>query len=394
MGGCLDKNKVSWVPWFKVLAPKEHGGLGIGSLSSTNIALLVKWRIRFKNEPNQLWSRVVKAIHHGQRTWLSIPAKATNPGVWNNIIKAGKNLCQKNIDVDNKLVVSLGRGDKTLFWIDKWATTQPLKIIFPNLFSAQSDKKCTVQQRYMIQGGNTNWFWGGAQPISLTRDANDWESCLQLLHNINIKENEVDSWLWQGAEGPEFYTVRNLRRELDFIERIAETKVLTWLNWTPLKVNCFLWRAVQNRIPTREALMIRNITLPTILCPLCNNRTETTDHILISCEFANYVWLQIFSWIKVPMPQFLISVVELFEFIRTYPIYKVNKKAMYVILTTTCWMIWKTRNELIFKGTNSSVSKIIGEVKACSFLWIRSRANVQELDWAKWRGFSFNKFPL
>ncbi|XP_022040514.1 uncharacterized protein LOC110943065 [Helianthus annuus] len=44
-GGCLENNKISWVPWFKVVALIEDGGLGIGSLSATNKALMVKWSV-------------------------------------------------------------------------------------------------------------------------------------------------------------------------------------------------------------------------------------------------------------------------------------------------------------------------------------------------------------
>lgn len=40
-GGNDEKKKIHWVAWSKLLAHKENGGLGVGSLRALNIALLV-----------------------------------------------------------------------------------------------------------------------------------------------------------------------------------------------------------------------------------------------------------------------------------------------------------------------------------------------------------------
>ena len=42
-GGNEERNKINWVSWKVVLGPKNKGGLGIGSMSSLNWALLLKW---------------------------------------------------------------------------------------------------------------------------------------------------------------------------------------------------------------------------------------------------------------------------------------------------------------------------------------------------------------
>ncbi|XP_021971398.1 uncharacterized protein LOC110866562 [Helianthus annuus] len=80
-GGCLDNNKISWVPWFKILTSVEQGGLGISSLMATNKALMVKWCVRFKNESSRLWVRVIKSIHERIRGASSIPLKSSIGGV-------------------------------------------------------------------------------------------------------------------------------------------------------------------------------------------------------------------------------------------------------------------------------------------------------------------------
>lgn len=42
-GGAEGKNKINWEAWEKVISPKEHEDLGVGSIRSLNITLLVKW---------------------------------------------------------------------------------------------------------------------------------------------------------------------------------------------------------------------------------------------------------------------------------------------------------------------------------------------------------------
>ncbi|KAI3749677.1 hypothetical protein L2E82_20293 [Cichorium intybus] len=65
-GGTDDKRKIHWVSWEKVLAPKDNGGLGIGSIYALNIGLIVKC--------NAL------------------------AGVWNNIFKAKKDILKVNLN--------------------------------------------------------------------------------------------------------------------------------------------------------------------------------------------------------------------------------------------------------------------------------------------------------
>lgn len=39
-GGHEEKNKIKWVSWEKIIAPKELGGLGVGSIRALTVALI------------------------------------------------------------------------------------------------------------------------------------------------------------------------------------------------------------------------------------------------------------------------------------------------------------------------------------------------------------------
>nr|GEZ63008.1 RNA-directed DNA polymerase, eukaryota, reverse transcriptase zinc-binding domain protein [Tanacetum cinerariifolium] len=62
-GSHESSKKLSWVKWSNTLASFDKDGLGVGSLSAFNKALLLKWRWRLFNFPNSLWVQVIKAFH-------------------------------------------------------------------------------------------------------------------------------------------------------------------------------------------------------------------------------------------------------------------------------------------------------------------------------------------
>nr|XP_043625624.1 uncharacterized protein LOC122597052 [Erigeron canadensis] len=62
-GGAENSTKINWVCWTRVIAPKEEGGLGLGSLKHLSDSLLLTWWWRFHKETNLIWSQAIKAIH-------------------------------------------------------------------------------------------------------------------------------------------------------------------------------------------------------------------------------------------------------------------------------------------------------------------------------------------
>ncbi|KAJ0507530.1 hypothetical protein HanIR_Chr11g0507201 [Helianthus annuus] len=209
-GGCLEKNKMCWVPWFKVVAPKQQGGLGIGSLASMNKAMMVKWIVKFRNESTHLWSRVITAIHRRNRNYPTIQLMNSISGIWKNIVQLGKGADLKLSDVESRLEVQLGCGNKTFFWLDKWAGDFLPKEQFPHLFALQSDKHCLVQHRYTFSDGHIDWTWGGESPISLSETTSMWEECVNRLENVQLNKKS-DQWLWKQDENRKEFKVDNLR---------------------------------------------------------------------------------------------------------------------------------------------------------------------------------------
>ncbi|KAL4587346.1 hypothetical protein LXL04_000215 [Taraxacum kok-saghyz] len=100
---------MSWIAWDKVLAKQECGGLGIGSLSAQNMALLCKWWWRFKRCGTELWKDVIVAIH-GVDGGFSAPSRVKRKSsCWGNIVDLSNSLLKRGIDLKSLFIETQGR---------------------------------------------------------------------------------------------------------------------------------------------------------------------------------------------------------------------------------------------------------------------------------------------
>ena len=84
-GGADEQKKNNWVSWQSVTAPKETGGLGLGSLRALNLSLIMKWIWLLKVENSGLWDKVIKGIHNLYNKPTQHISKKSVPGVWNRV---------------------------------------------------------------------------------------------------------------------------------------------------------------------------------------------------------------------------------------------------------------------------------------------------------------------
>ncbi|KAJ0507400.1 hypothetical protein HanRHA438_Chr11g0483191 [Helianthus annuus] len=131
---------------------------------------------------------------------------------------------------------------------------------------------------------------------------------------------------------------------------------------------------------------LRGILIGPSMCPLCNMASESADHIFASCYVASVIWNAVSRWCGLD-PIDVSSVRDIFEIHRLAADSSYKRQVIDAIITTTCWTLWKTRNNIIFNNGSFKVDGIKGEVKSSSFLWVKYRAKRINVEWNRWISF-------
>ncbi|GKE63594.1 reverse transcriptase domain, reverse transcriptase zinc-binding domain protein [Tanacetum coccineum] len=163
----------------------------------------------------------------------------------------------------------------------------------------------------------------------------------------------------------------------------SEGNKTIWRSIIPRKVNVFVWRALRGRLPVRTELDKKGIDLDSLLCPGCDNVAESVDHCLALCENAINVWDRIFFWWRVgPVDVFTIKDFLLLNGGVSMP--KEAKALWSATIWVAAYMIWKNRNNKVFKGRTDSSTKVFEDIQLKAFEWVSRRSKKWILQCEKW----------
>ncbi|CAI9271124.1 unnamed protein product [Lactuca saligna] len=258
------------ISWDKVTASKNDGGLGIGSLKAHNIGLIMKWVWRLRTEKEALWCKVIVGLHNQVFDYTS----------------------RLGISDDDLFHIHTRSGNSML-WKDKWIDSISLQTRFPTLYSLESRKTCFVYERKASE--SLCWAW--RSKITSIEALNELYELVFMLNNYNfLQGNDMFKCIINNDGG---FTVEVVRKIID-LKLIATGGVNFMCNKiTPLKVLCFVWRAVGGRILIVVELLRKRVQVPSISCHLCDSGMETADHVLINCRFAECVMEGILKWCNI-----------------------------------------------------------------------------------------------
>ncbi|KAF9599153.1 hypothetical protein IFM89_035432 [Coptis chinensis] len=114
-----------------------------------------------------------------------------------------------------------------------------------------------------------------------------------MIHGVTFS-NDEDEWVWRWSPNgsfsvSSFYDHLEAARRQDIHDTIQPFPyTLVWSIPIPSKVKFFFWCALLNKIQTREQLTSRGMDVSTE-CPLCGNFEETTSHLFLVCDTAEFV---------------------------------------------------------------------------------------------------------
>ncbi|PWA47938.1 hypothetical protein CTI12_AA491590 [Artemisia annua] len=244
-----ETNGISWVKWDSVLQSIESGGLGIGSLKAKNVGLIGKWWWRFLNEKNELWCKVISAFHGTDDSFSS--------GFGLGLHKSG---VMNGIWVGNWGWCSSPRG-RTLDEVGE------LSRLIGNLVLSPEQQD--------------GWRW------KLNPNVGELS---RLIGNLVLSPEQQDGWRWKLNPNGKF-TVNNLSKLIDVAilgSNVMSCKV-DWNRFVPRKVNIFIWRAVNDRLPTHANLLLRGLPISSSLCPFCGLEEESIHHNILSCSVVSQI---------------------------------------------------------------------------------------------------------
>ena len=126
------------VKWEDVCKSKTDGGLGIRKIKHMNDAFMIKWLWKLNVGGESTWRTLVTRGEGAHRNWwLNNWRPWRFSPIWRRIIKLLPIL-------DQNVVIQPGKGNKTLFWTDKWASATTLADKFLGLYRVIRIQNCLI----------------------------------------------------------------------------------------------------------------------------------------------------------------------------------------------------------------------------------------------------------
>ncbi|KAJ0428502.1 hypothetical protein HanHA300_Chr17g0646851 [Helianthus annuus] len=125
------------------------------------------------------------------------------------------------------------------------------------------------------------------------------------------------------------------------------------------------------------------MALDSDFCGLCNEGTESADHLFTGCSISMGVWDRFSEWLKLPN-FFAFSISDLLVIHEGAGGDRQAKEIVRGLVLVTCWVIWKARNNRVFSNGSEDSNDSFGEVRSLGFFWLRCRSKHSSIVWRDW----------
>ncbi|GKD49202.1 RNA-directed DNA polymerase, eukaryota, partial [Tanacetum coccineum] len=307
-------------------------GVGVGRSEIDQAA-------EFLSNDGSLWSHVIQAIHGDKLDHVS-----NSPSLWSTILREINSLKDIGFDFMSHCKKRIGNGRATKFWTDKWVLDVTFRERFPRVYALDMDKECLVASK----------FGGGQISDSFRRNVRDgaerqqMEALISVLANVSLTPNE-DRWVCD-LTGDGSFHVKEVRTFLDNLVLPSSSESTRWVKWVPIKTNIFIWRARRDCIPTRYNLSRKGVLLDSLVCPLCDNGVETTQHVLFQCPIVRNVFYRICRWWEIAGED-IDSFSEWQNWFLSIRMQSGSKNLLDGVFATFWWYMWGFRNRSIFDSS-------------------------------------------
>ncbi|XP_071694759.1 uncharacterized protein [Rutidosis leptorrhynchoides] len=305
-------------------------------------------------------------------------------GTWRNIILTSTLLEDLQVPFKSSFVKTIRDGGATYFWHEQWIADDKLCNLFPRLYRLETDTNVLVKDRVVAAGNNSTaavWNWARAPTGRTTAELDHLNS---LIASFGFDLSNMDSWKWTLSSNGMF-TVKKLSSLIDVqLIGFPSPRHHTPRNiLVPKKIEIFAWRLLKKRLPVRLELDKRGIDLHSVRCPLCDDDVESVDHSFVFCKYSRDIWERIYKWWNLgnfssfDIPDILNDNLNIASSC-------FGKKLWQALKWVASYLIWKNRNNMVFKGKYWSTPVMVNEIQVNSFEWIASWSKCRNLDWLVW----------
>lgn len=233
----------------------------------------------------------------------------------------------------------IGNGQTTSLWFDNWHPRGPLNLIFSDslIYSSGLSRQACVADLFSDAG----------QTIRLVLQS--WGQPLPTL------TNDPDRCCWRESSSGQF----TMASAWNFIRK-KRTRVhwysFVWDNAIVPRYQLNLWLMAKRRLPTQDLLLAYGI-IGNAACAFCKNVPDSLDHLFFDCCVTASV---AFFWAsRCNLPWRNRGWGENFRWATTYlmgrEFYKCIARFSFGAL---CHIIWKNRNDIIFRDQPLSIPAI------------------------------------
>jgi hypothetical protein len=241
------------VSWTRVCRAKHLGGLGIKDLACFNRALRLRWLWLKWKDPTKPW------------TTMNIQLTTAEQALFK--------LCTE---------ITIGNGNKTKFWKDRWLNGRAPQDIAPECFRLAWRKNHTVAAALP-----THRWMRGLRRIGSTEGIRQFVDLWTQLSQVRLTSGE-DTIRWRFTANGSYsassaYNVQFQGAIKDGLWRgIWKAKVEN-------KCRFFIWLLSQARLPTADRIANYGGHANSV-CTLYRTNAETHLHMVAKCSYTKAVW--------------------------------------------------------------------------------------------------------
>ncbi|XP_058765343.1 uncharacterized protein LOC131638811 [Vicia villosa] len=202
---------------------------------------------------------------------------------------------------------------------------------------------------------------------------------------LTLKENVEDWWIW----AKKTYSVKDAYTEImegyHLLNIEDQGLVAVWNKIVPLKVLVLVWRMWQNKIPTRDDLIKQGIAAESQgSCPFGCGKEESVNHIFFECLIATFSWSDIVRWLNIKGVFHNTATQNFYLFAYFNNSGRSIQEKFLVIWYACVWIIWKRRNDIVFKKKHKLGEAFIYDIQLTSWWWLRSKVKRFQYSFYQW----------